>query len=444
VVDATKFADEFLKKRGFNLPEGLCLRRYRQDWYQFDGSIFRIVPEDEMRAHITTFLREADLGSKLTMQLVHNVRMNLESVCIIPHGVEWPSRLSESKWVPQPHCVVMRNGILDLSPLRQGTTQLTLAPHTPLLLSRVCLPYEYDSHAKCPRWSKFLESILPEAESRQLVQELFGYCLTYDLSIQKFFLFLGVGGNGKGVTLNILRHLVGRENVSALPLARFNGNHDLIETLGKLVNITNEVGDRLAEDYLKQFVSGDLMYFNPKHKTPFSAKPTAKLVNATNELPHVADRSDGFWRRVIVLPFPVTIPPEQRDPRLEETLVLELGGILNWAIAGARQLNQRGYFMEPPSVQKALHEWRKRTDSAGQYLIDLYEEAQDGEIGRQELYQNYEAWCLENDQRQVSEVEFHRTVELKFPRVTKHRPRKKSGTRPRTYCGIGRKSLHRT
>jgi len=83
----------------------------------------------------------------------------------------------------------------------------------------------------------------------------------------------------KGVTLNILGRLLGgKENVSAVPLARFSGTHDLIETLGKLVNITNEVGDKLAEDTLKQFVAGDFVYFNPKHKRPFSARPTAKLV----------------------------------------------------------------------------------------------------------------------------------------------------------------------
>ena len=121
--------------------------------------------------------------------------------------------------------------------------------------------------------------------------------------MQRFFLFEGSGANGKLATLNILRRLVGPENVSALPLSRFNSAHELIVTLGKLVNITSELGDRFAKEPLKQYVGGDLMHFNPKYKEPFSAKPTAKLVNATNVLPHVTDRSDGFWRRMSYTPL---------------------------------------------------------------------------------------------------------------------------------------------
>ena len=109
---------------------------------------------------------------------------------------------------------------------------------------------------------------MPDPDCRLLLREIFGYCLTYDTSLQKFFLFEGVGANGKGVVLRILTILLGEANVSSLPLELFGASHGLESTLGKLANITSELGDmdRVAEGLLKQFTGEDSMYFNPKYR----------------------------------------------------------------------------------------------------------------------------------------------------------------------------------
>src|SRR5262249_40607785 len=163
-------------------------------------------------------------------------------------------------------------------------------------------------------------------------------------SQQKFFMFEGSGGNGKGVVTNSLTRVLGVENVSALSLHRFGGPHELVVILGKLVNITTELkaSDKVAEHVLKQLTGSDAITFNPKYKEPFSAKPTAKIILVTNERPQFTDRSDGLWRRLIILPFPVTISEDRRNVHLEDELAAELPGILNWAIAGARSLYQGG------------------------------------------------------------------------------------------------------
>lgn len=440
-MNPADIADVFLAQSGLQSPRGLSLRRYQQDWFRYDGRVFRKMPEDELRGDVTGFLRKTEMRPKVTRQLLGNVITHLEAVCIIPAEVEWPARESKQGWLSQSHSLVMQNGILELPGLRVGTNEPVLSPHTPAFISRVCLPYDYDPHATCPRWLDFLQTVLPDLESQQLVKEVFGYCLTYDLSMQKFFLFVGSGGNGKGVTLNILRRLLGADNVSAVPLTRFGGPHDLIETHGKLVNITNEVGDRLDEDILKQYVAGDLMYFNPKHKRSFSAKPTAKLLNATNELPDVKDCSDGFWRRIVLLPFDVAIPEEKRDHQLEERLAGELAGILNWSVAGAGALYLRKQFIEPKTAMLARQSWRRSMNPAGQFLEEHYEASEEGEIGKVDLYRRFCAWCTDTGHRQVSRFEFYRHVNRKFPFIMEQRPRTDVDQRPRIYRGIGKKHL---
>ena len=137
------------------------------------------------------------------------------------------------------------------------------------------------------KWEAFLGQVLPDPESRQLLQEIFGYCLTYDTSQQKFFMFEGNGANGKGVVLRVLTLLLGVKNISSLPLESFSEKHDLVVTCGKLVNLTSEVGDldKVGEGLLKQFTCEDMMHFNPKYYPPFSTKPTARLIVATNVRP---------------------------------------------------------------------------------------------------------------------------------------------------------------
>lgn len=440
-MSPSDIAEGYLSKRGLKSSEGLCLRRYRQDWLRFDGQVLRKLPDDQLRSDIVAFLCEMKHSSNNPRHVAGNVLAILEAVCMVPADVDWPARHSKQGWATEPHSIIVQNGILNLSAVRDGDNEQVLSPHTPTFLSRVRLPYNYDPHATCPEWFSFLETVLPESDSRQLLQEIFGYCLTYDISLQKFFLFVGSGGNGKGVTLNILSRLLGAENVSAVPLSRFSGRHDLIETLGKLVNITNEVGHRLDEDILKQYVGGDLMHFDPKHKPSFTARPTAKLVNATNELPYVKDCSDGFWRRLVLVPFNVTIPEDKRDHQLEERLAAELSGILNWALAGGRSLYQRRRFQESRTATIARRNWQRNMNPVGQFFEEEVEKSAEGEVGKQEIYQQYVDWCFQMGHRPESVHEFHRRLAQRFPSITEQRPRIDVDHRPRMYRGVRRKSV---
>ena len=66
------------------------------------------------------------------------------------------------------------------------------------------------------------------------------------------------------------------------------------------------------------------MTFERKYKDAFSAKPTAKVMIATNELPCFTDRSQGVWRRLLLAPFNRSIPEYQQNKNLAEELKQEL------------------------------------------------------------------------------------------------------------------------
>ena len=426
-LSAANLADQYLSDRQLHSPDGLCLRWYRETWFRYNGMSYDPLPMPDLIADVTAYLQSSGARHKTTKTFVNNLLLNLQGMCLIPSEVSLPVLENETQWVPSPDTLVVANGILNLQILLNDPDTVALTPHSPLLVSTIALPFAFDASAKCPRWLAFLTEILPDEASRQLLREIFGYCLTYDTSQQKFFLLEGIGANGKGVITNTLSKMLGEANVSSNPLELFTSTHGLEVTLGKLVNIVSEIGelDRVAEGLLKMFTGGDFMYFNPKFKTPFSAKPTAKLIITTNVRPPFRDRSEGIWRRLILLPFPVSIPETQQNKHLVEELAEELPGIFNWSVNGYHSLQQRGHFVEPLLSLEAKREFRLESNPAQAFLQDHCVADPTASTLTTQVYSAYEYFCNEHGYKQLNEANFGKEVRKVFPSVKRDKLRKK-------------------
>src|SRR5262249_2891693 len=150
--------------------------------------------------------------------------------------------------------------------------------------------------------------------------EFAGYLLTRSTDAQACLVLVGEGRNGKSVLLAGLQALLGADNVSTVPLEDFGRRFAMAQTLGKLANLCAEVGelDKTAEGTLKAFVAGDAMTFERKGKDPFTARPTARLVLSTNNVPRFADKTEGVWRRLLLVPFNRRVSDAERVPGLDK------------------------------------------------------------------------------------------------------------------------------
>ena len=82
------------------------------------------------------------------------------------------------------------------------------------------IPYKY-ADVKQAIDGEELESFFRYAlstEDRQTILEFFGYCMTKNRGFQKLLLLKGSRGTGKSVLLSLLEKIVGRENISNVPL----------------------------------------------------------------------------------------------------------------------------------------------------------------------------------------------------------------------------------
>ena len=78
---------------------------------------------------------------------------------------------------------------------------------------------------------------------------------------------------------------------------------------------------------------------------------------ATNHKPKIRGADNGIWRRIKMIPFTVTIPPEQRDKKLMEKLIAENSGILNWLIQGYAMWKKEGLTDEPDATRNTEWIW---------------------------------------------------------------------------------------
>ena len=296
------------------------------------------------------------------------------------------------------------------------------------------LPFEYRPDATYEWWKMYLGStfVTPETfqtdiELIEFVQEAIGYSLTSDVRQHVTFWCFGGGSNGKGVLFHVLEKLTGTAFFPLNVKLMGQNGYQLAELGGKRIAACSEANatDNLVDDaQIKALVAGDTMNARSPHQRPFSLHPSCKLWWSMNQLPAVADSSEGFWRRVRVIPFNKEFEGKERIMDLKEHLDLELSGIFNWAMEGLRRLRSRGHFAEPLQVAEITAKYRHEANPVSLFIEDECKEEEDlircGQVS--EVYQAYCSWCTLNHYRPVASRRFrNEMLRLRHP-VRQRRP----------------------
>lgn len=313
---------------------------------------------------------------------------------IIAH-IEWATYCDRSIFNNDKWTINLKNGLLHV---RNGE----LKPHAPQFLSSIRIPIEYDPHADCPRIKQFLIEVL-KPEDIPVMAELFGYCLIPDYSIQRAFLLIGDGANGKSTLLNLLREFVGKDNCAGVPWHALELDRFAKSALeGKLVNIFADIPSQSLNrtGSFKMLTGGDAIGTERKFKGYFTFNNYARLVFSANKPPRVFDEdSYAFWRRWIIIDFPNEFTGDNADKRLLAKLTTkeELSGLLNLALNGLKRLLEQQDFSYIKSVEEVAETYQKAADPVYAFLQDVCEGDPEGWLGKDELYQSFKKYCRTNN-----------------------------------------------
>ncbi len=363
-----------------------------------------------------------------SFQQEYNTAARHRFVDEVVHTIERRSFTERDKFNP-PGLLCFKSGVLALA-------TLGMMPHTPNPRFITQLPVAYDPSAPCPLFLKFLEEILPDATSRALIQMLFGYTLEDGYPYQKAFMFVGPGNNGKTTLMNVQEDLLGRENVSHESFQALSDQRFAAASLyGKLANICGDL-PRTAVKYtgvFKMVTGGDTLKGEKKFRDAFSFKNRAKVIFSANELPEVNDRTRAFWRRWILLRFPIDI--QNPDSRMRDKLRAELAGILNWSLEGLKTLRAAGGFPEPQEVEENREEWKRESDSLYWFISEYVEKDVNGSVAKADFYQAYRAFCEGHNLRAKSPEAIGKDLPQHIPSIRTQRAGEK-GARVWVWSGV--------
>ena len=311
------------------------------------------------------------------------------------------------------------NGVIDL---KTGE----LLPHDRDLLLTKISPIKYDRNAECSNWKAFLESIFktPAGEADyeliNYLQKAIGYSLTGVTKEQVMFFLFGNGRNGKSTFINIIQDLLGdygRQTNSDTFLKKRNDsgiNNDVARLDGaRFVSaVESEEGQQLSEALVKQITGGEKMSARFLRQEYFEFTPEFKVFFTTNHKPIVKGSDEGIWRRIMLIPFTVTIPKDKIDYDLPDKLAKEMPGVLRWAVEGCMKWQSEG-LRAPEAVKAATAEYREDMDILGPFIDENCAVYSTARVEAKLLYENYTKWCYQNNEMDLKNRAFYRQLEIR-------------------------------
>jgi putative DNA primase/helicase len=232
----------------------------------------------------------------------------------------------------------------------------------------------------CPRFKAFMNEVMAgDEEMVAFVQRVLGYCLTGDISEEAIFFLHGTGQNGKGVLTSTIEWILADYCKSAndeLFTQTHNDRHptEVARLQGARMVLVTEVeeGKRWAEAKLKKLTGGDTLTAHFMRQDFFQFKPRFKPLISGNHKPQIKSVDVAMRRRLNLITFSVTIPPEKRDNELKTKLRAEGPGILQWMIEGCLAYQRIG-LAAPQSVVDATDLYFKDEDSIAGWIEERCE-----------------------------------------------------------------------
>lgn len=303
-------------------------------------------------------------------------------------------------------CIALQNGVYNLKTNR-------VDPHTEHRFNLSVLPFAHDPNADCPRWQQFLDEVLPnDPEAHQFLGEWFGYILSGRTDQQKMLSLVGPKRCGKGTIGRILEALLGAGAVASPTLTQLGGNFGEEGLIGRKLAVMSDVrwtphATADATPALLAISGEDARDVARKNRTTWHGYLGVRFMMMGNDVPNFRDASGALAYRMMQLHFTRTFAGRE-DTTLTETLINELPGIFNWAIAGLHRLNQRGRFHPPASGEAMAAEVRRLASPYQAFIEDFCELAPDVETAVPDLLRAYGQWARRegrsNDQQTTSSL----------------------------------------
>ena len=220
---------------------------------------------------------------------------------------------------------------------------------------------------------------------------------------ERAFIMWGEGENGKSVLLDYISYLLGKDNISNIPLQELTSDKFAVANLdGKHANIFSDLekNEFKQTSKFRALASGEPVYAQFKNKQGFDLHPFSSLIFSTNRFPKVyGDNKQGFFRRWIIIKWLRNFENDpQRDSKLKKKLLenpTDRDTVFSNLIHISRRLYNSNKFSYSKDWKENQKIWNENADPLKNFIESYTLEVENHNESKRETHNFYKEICDE-------------------------------------------------
>ncbi len=358
------------------------IKRHKDDYLVFSNGVWKQVTKSEIERRVRAYTVEMVKGC-------YYKDPEIKRLCnFVQNSVEeWDEELARKHLTLPYYLIITRSYIYKID---SESLQITREANKGQYYNFLALPdFDIDIENIDPgsfltgisEIDDFLVSVsMNDTAWIKVIQEIVGYAVLYGFIEPKIYFGIGSGSNGKSVFTDLIKAVVGHNNVKTIEFGDFDTcNIAAMEEC--FINIPSELSIKktLKDEILKALADGNTLSANEKYLRPRNVNPVGKLFAFTNTLPTVFDSTDGFWRRSVVIPFDMKIKEDDRNKKDKKYFSILFDKhqqeLRMWALNGLmRLIKQRGVHSKCDRIYSTSTTYRDASNSVALYIKQLAED----------------------------------------------------------------------
>lgn len=283
------------------------------------------------------------------------------------------------------------------------------------------IPHKLGKSEETPQIDALFESWQGK-EGKQTLYEICAYCMVRDYFIQRYFIFLGSGNNGKSTYTNLLRRFLGADNCTSTELDVLLSNRfETISLWKKLACFMGETNFNTLKNTstLKKLTGGDLIRFELKGINPFPDYNHAKIIISTNNLPSTTDKTKGFYKRPLILDWNQEFS-EKKDI-LEIISEREFENLARKSIRILKELAEKCAFTGEGTIEERMKRYEAKSEPLEHFIQEECIKDANSEIKSFEFNSIFQNWLSQRGYRKISDIEIGKQLKAKgYEKKSKH------------------------
>lgn len=325
--------------------------------------------------------------------------------------IEYMELIAEDVVTADARYIAFNNGVYDI-------IKDELYPFAPGIVVTNKIPWDYNTNAYNELADVTLNKLsCGDPAIRSLLEECIGYCFYRRNELGKAFILTGDRQNGKSTFLDVVKAILGDNNISALDLKELGDRFTTSMMFGKLANIGDDIGDDFLQgsqvSIFKKIVTGNRIKAERKGQDPFEFNPFIKLLFSANDIPRMKDKTGAVLRRLVIIPFNARFTKDDPDykPFIKYELIEQssIEYLITLGIAGLKRVLENQDFTKSDKVEKSLEEYEEENNPITAFIKDQGEDMIVNQPTK-DVYKRYQLFCADNSMQPMSNIVFSKQI----------------------------------